>query len=676
MVFVCSESNDLWGVLKNAGCVYPRFENLPAALQKAEKDSCLLVLADDYPAPRHVIDREFLEEAKVKSLRVYIEYPSALSGVETGEPRLTEWERIVTTSDFFSPAIGRDEILALHGCWLLPVQSKKCHLAAARVAGYRKAIYGIPEEIFPILFHHEEYPDVLVAASKLSNFVTGRYAPKETWRKIWERLLGWLLRTEGPPRLDWQMTVRPAFTAEEDVPRDVEEKAYKRVIGWFINHTLYSPAFSAGRWKGVIEGFESGIDYAGRQRPKTWPRSECISETGMLFACNWMLNKNPESKNLAGRMLDYILSSPDFLQNDPEKPVYGLINWYERGPAFYGAGQGRIIISALGASVFMKESRWDEAILRCLLANLRLTGPLGFQMQRFDYPSTFRELGWRYFRDEYKIINFQPHFQGFLWAANLWAYALTGCRSFFDRTANAIRMTMEAYPDKWQWTNGITQEMSRMLLPLAWLIRVDDKPEYREWLNRIFAGLYADMQPCGAIPERLGSIEMGRYPPPSSNEKYGTSEASLIQENGDPCCDLLYSMEYAFIGLHEAYYSTGDIRMKEAGDRMADFFCRIQVRSEAHPYLDGAWMRGFDYKLWEYWGSSADTDWGAWCVETGWTNVWIGITLALRKCGRSLFDTSQAERLRKKFPALLEEMSRGGDFSRGKDTAETEKLKG
>ena len=77
------------------------------------------------------------------------------------------------------------------------------------------------------------------------------------------------------------------------------------------------------------------------------------------------------------------------------------------------------------------------------------------------------------------------------------------------------------------------------------------------------------------------------------------------------------------LGLHEAAAATGEARLHEAATRLARFLCRIQARSEAHPWLDGAWMRSFDYDRWEYWGSSADAGWGAWSVEAGWTNAWI-----------------------------------------------------
>ena len=55
--------------------------------------------------------------------------------------------------------------------------------------------------------------------------------------------------------------------------------------------------------------------------------------------------------------------------------------------------------------------------------------------------------------------------------------------------------------------------------------------------------------------------------------------------------------------------------------KLAEFFVRIQVRSEAHPELDGGWFRCFDYQKWDYWGANADEGWGAWSIEVGWTQA-------------------------------------------------------
>ena len=195
-----------------------------------------------------------------------------------------------------------------------------------------------------------------------------------------------------------------------------------------------------------------------------------------------------------------------------------------------------------------------------------------------------------------------------------------------------------------------------MLLPLAFLVRLEDCTEHRVWLQRIADYLLAQMTSCGAIREQLGPLENGQYAPPQSNQEYGTTEASLIQVNGDPACDLLYTTNFALLGLHEAAIASGDAKIQKAENLLADFLCRIQLRSKAHPYLDGCWMRSFDYELWEYWGSSADAGWGAWSVEAGWTNTWIASVLAMRQLGESLYNLETSARLKAKLPVLLREM--------------------
>jgi len=40
--------------------------------------------------------------------------------------------------------------------------------------------------------------------------------------------------------------------------------------------------------------------------------------------------------------------------------------------------------------------------------------------------------------------------------------------------------------------------------------------------------------------------------------------------------------------------ATSDASLKAAEDQLSDYLCRIQVRSEKIPYLDGAWFRADD----------------------------------------------------------------------------------
>jgi hypothetical protein len=194
---------------------------------------------------------------------------------------------------------------------------------------------------------------------------------------------------------------------------------------------------------------------------------------------------------------------------------------------------------------------------------------------------------------------------------------------------------MEAYPDRWEWVLHSSQiERARALLPLAWLVRVEDTPEHRDWLHKVASDLLKYQDESGAICESLGGVPCAV----ASNKDYGIGEMSLLQKDGDTVSDMLYTCNFALIGLHEAAEATGNQFYKNAEDKLAEFLCRIQIRSEAHPELDGAWYRGFDFRRWDYWASNADWEWGAWCTESGWGTPWIASTLALRQMDTSLWE--------------------------------------
>lgn len=310
---------------------------------------------------------------------------------------------------------------------------------------------------------------------------------------------------------------------------------------------------------------------------------------------------------------------------------------------YYGDDNARGMMGMMAAAAAINTDRWDERLALGLLANLRMSGRRGFQPDRID-EAPLEKAGWRaYFEGD--TVSISPHFQSYIWACDLWAYARSGFPLFLERAKAAVRTTIEAYPDHWQWTNGIQQERSRMLLPLAWLVRVEDTPEHREWLRHMAREVMKGQDTCGAIREELGPGTSG-YAPPATNEAYGTSEASLIQANGDPVSDLLYTTNFAFLGLHEAAAATGEPLFLGMEDQLAAFLCRIQVRSERHPELDGAWFRAFDFRRWDYWASSADAGWGAWSIETGWTQSWITAVLAMRQLKTSLWDITESSRIR------------------------------
>jgi len=682
VILCCRADNDLFRVMKDNGIRCMRYDTPTGTIEKAPVNAGVLILADRYPDEPTPINPSLLDKAATKRLRLYVEYPQKLPGIELGEPRSTQWERAVVSSDFFGPALQRLRILCIHDCRFMPAETINPHLVFARVAGYDSAIFGLPEQRFPILFEHPA-GSLLVATTKLSQFVTGRYGPTDAWQSIWHSILCWLCPQTTWPTLAWKSTVYPTYGRHAELPSDVERAALRRGIDWYLRAGQLidcsqlrqiegsidqdarcvpaQPDAAIGDGTcGLLEGLCSKIDYQGRQPVRFVRRDDCICESAMTFAFGRAVGHGSSDSGVSANLLDFIYYKSPIAQgprNDPQSPSYGLLGWTTHLPSlnvYYGDGGARSMLGTMAAAALLKSKRWDERLLRCLLANFRTAGQYGFRGNRLDEKG-LQKHGWRYFHDR-EIVNLDPHYECYLWACYLWAYHQTGYEPFLDRATTAIRITMEAYPERWRWVNSFSLERARMLLPLAWLVRVEDTPEHRAWLKRMATDLLAAQVACGAIRDEVGDPKMGRHRPPESNEQYGTNESTLLQENGDPVCDLLYTCNFAFLGLHEAAAATRDPFYKEAEDKLAEFLCRVQVRSEKHPELDGAWYRAFDYKKWDYWASNSDFGWGAWCVETGWSQSWITSVLAMREMKTSFWDLTVDSKIAEHFDPLRDVM--------------------
>ena len=176
---------------------------------------------------------------------------------------------------------------------------------------------------------------------------------------------------------------------------------------------------------------------------------------------------------------------------------------------------------------------------------------------------------------------------------------------------STLSVTPQALPDRslcamageWEWNESLTNEQARFLLPLAWLVRVQDTAEHRGWLDRLVTDLLVSQDRLsGAIKQEFGTgKEAGRCGPcaPASNAAYGSGEGPIMHDGTEPLSDALYTLSFAIAGLREAYGATGIERYAAAETRLAEFLVRTQVVSAKHPELSGAWFRAFDFERWE-----------------------------------------------------------------------------
>lgn len=680
----CTSQNDLFKILNNQEKLNVILYDSPQdAVDNALNGSAVLLLADDYPQKQLSLSDNLFKEIHKKQLCVYIEYPDYLPDLQPGQPVTTSLKRAVVNSSFFGEFLDSLQILSINGLNYVPFEVESAHIVAARVAGFDHALFGLPEETSPLLFELPGYR-VLVSTTKLSQFVTGRYAPQEQWGNIWNHILSYLTPGTEIQNLNWEPVFGPSYGREERLPENYQKESIKRGIDWFYNarmlvHESYDDTIEMMiqngnerlTWdasipigdgsNGVLEFVASTIDEKGSQPIGIIKRGDCNSESAMAFASTGTLMNEEKYHRVAENLLDFYLINSKAIRNeygDPKHPAFGLIPWgisnYAWYKASYGDDNARFLLSALTTASFTGTDRWNETFMRSLLALLRTTGTNGFRGNRIDLEA-FEKNGWEHYYNR-DIINIKPHFEAYAWACMLWAYNKTKDPIFLERTEKAIQIAMKNYPDGWKWTNGLAQEKARMILPLAWLLRIKDTPENRQMLYNVMEDLIALQHKTGAIREEIGDLTMGVYPPPRNNEDYGTNEASLIARNGDQVCDLLYTTNFAFLGLHEAYYATKDPEIKAATDRLAEFLCRIQVASEEHPEIDGGWMRAFDFGRYEHWGSNADHGWGAWAIESGWTQSWIISILALREMDTSIWDLTENLKVDQHFIRLKDEM--------------------
>jgi len=653
----CPPSNDLYGILRSQHNLKIVGYNSPILAAKgAGKGEAVLIVANDYPLKRVDLTAEFFALIKSKSLRVYLEYPCWLPGLQVGEPVKSAVDRAVINSSFFNGRPDSLSILVVNGLKYVPVTVKSAYMVAARVAGFDHALFGLPEKTSPLLFELPGY-SVLVSTTGLSRPVRGRFAPQAEWGMVWKRILTYLLPEAKIKDITWTPVVRPFYAKSEKLLPGYQKKAVKSGIEWYGNAKMIVDNGNQGSYEAIM----SVIDENGSQPIGTVKRGDCIGETAMAFASAGAVLSKENYTDISTNLLNYYLIHSTAAQNewaDSTNGAYGLIPWGITSYAWYRANYGddnaREMMGIMVSSALNRTNQWDTILMRCLLAQLRTTGISGFRGDRIDLPE-FTRNGWEYYFNR-DIINLAPHFEAYLWACFLWAYDKTKYPLFLEKAEKAIDITMKNYPDGWSWTNGLAQEKARMILPLAWLVRVDDTPEHRAYLKRVAGDLLKLQDSTGAIREELGDLKMGRYPPPQSNEAYGTNEASLIGENGDRVSDLLYTTNFAFLGLHEAAFATGDKEIKAAEDKLAQFLCRIQVYSPTHPELHGGWFRSFDFGRYEHWGCNADLSWGAWCIESGWTQGWITTVLALREMNTSVWDLTRESQVAVGFEKMRRQM--------------------
>jgi hypothetical protein len=435
---------------------------------------------------------------------------------------------------------------------------------------------------------------------------------------------------------------------------------------------------------GIFEGLTSDIDIHGKQPQSNGVRCDCVTESSASFAVRSVLSGEDDAvdRRVATNLLNYGHIHSGYHQSwalgagqpDPYTSVhtaasrpwivsgdaFGLMSWTTSDHAyqeFFSDDDARGLLGAVATAGLLKSERWHSTIATAVLGNLRATSKSGFAPGSAPFssmvePTTYDPgQGWRKIYDSVGSPNFSPHYESYIWAVYLWAYSRSGFTPLLERAQAGLTTMMENYPSKWVPTaNGIAMQRARIILPLAFLVRVNDTALHRSWLTTVIDGFdglkHCEGDWCAYREELSHPGWGGATGVPTSNAAYGTGEAPLNQENSDPVSDFLYTSNFALLGLHEAAAALQNATVSDQADRLANFIVRLQAKSTERPELDGAFMRAFDYVKWENWASDGDIGWGAWSVESGWTQSWITMTLGMRVLNTSLWELGSADNLK------------------------------
>ena len=682
-IYVFAEhGNDLCEQLKNEGYKLVSYPTAEEVVKNAPVGAGVLILASGYPQTTNYLTEEMMKTISSKKLRCYAEFVSSAGNDSlSGEPVELNLERVVVASGELGNLLTPYTLMGLNSSFVLPVKNRESLLVTAKVVGFDRAEFGLDDTpVNPLLFMYSD--QLMIATSKLSGFATGRFLPEPLWKELFEYITGWVTASKDKPVFkEWLTYVRPMYGENDILPPNARRQSIEKGIEWFFNGRFFlsdetkpvQQKYDVGRIPygpgipenskngdgslGVLEGHASIIKYNGEQDYRYWMRNDAQGQVALtMMLAGKYLNK-PSYINIAENlMINAFDTHLDGLRSDENSPMYRLMQSILSVPGeHYSDGNSRALLGYIVANEQIQNKEINRKIIENILAIYRTSSRQGFRGSDPIWDKELLKNGWEYYYNR-DYINPHPHFESCIWALYLWLYDKTGYTPLLDKARSGITLTMEAYPDKWRWTNGIQQERARMVFPLAWLMRVEPTEQHKKWLNRVVDDVLKYQVECGAIQEQIGDPSLSYCGVFKSNNDYGRFETPLIYRNGDPVADMLYTTNFFFFHLNEAVPLTGNPAHQKALERMEDFLIRIQVSSDKFKDIDGAWFRAFNYKDWGYWADNSDDGWGAWCTLTGWINNMFVLTQILLDTNTNYWDMTKNSNIGEDMDEIVKKM--------------------
>jgi len=570
---------DSFCVLGNGG---PELDGRLRKKLEAEADKGKRIFLEGIGSFRSVYSRPPAETTRSRLVFIEPESCNGIPGLITGD--LLDDECNVTMTPWFSVddmvplLVYKEQVIAHTHTDMPPSEILK---------NSRPGMFRLGNHILMAMFH-------------LRNFSRARFAPRGNWEKLIRYIAGFLTGTE-PEKIP-EPVVRYGTTADlsdPDVWEDNRKQAIEDGIHW-LEHYLVDE----GRG-GILEGLRHNILPDGKQLPANAVRADCCGEAAGAFAMYGNLTGHRRYCELADNIRGFIYDTYIVRQH----PFYGMMRWSsEAWDVCYPDDTARAVTPSLLCALFLNDDRHFSDVCSSLDFLLGITCRDGLTPARADKWSLDAEKLENIRLTEHGLPS--AHYTARHLAAMLLAYSKCGKAEYLETARKGLETLMSLYPDL-RREQSETEEMCRLILPLAVLYDVTSEEKHKKFLYRVTADLEKHRHPFGGYCEWDTGYQ-------ASCSRESTGECSLLTENGDPVTDSLYSMNWLPLGFAYAYHATGDPYFYDLWKNAVTFYLRTQIRS-ADSMLNSAWCRAFDMDLEEAYGCPHDVGWAANCCETGWT---------------------------------------------------------
>lgn len=442
--------------------------------------------------------------------------------------------------------------------------------------------------------------NTLISTFRMCNFRRARLAPHKSYEaiitQIVRHLTGEETQVEFPP---------PVCTFDNNARVDKAEDVDNAVLRG-VNWIKRSGVLVDGGRGGVKEGFSHHINAKnGCQLRTDLVRNDCSSEIAGALLFNAIIQNDFESYKIYSRISDFCF---DYLQVK-DGSHKGMLRWSEQAwETCYQDDAARVLLPSLMEENFFGGCKHIKSAYDALDYLAKTTGTDGLRKNRTDICKLSLE--------KMEQISSLPsgnacaHYNAYYHAALLLAYRAAGAKEYLKIAQKGLEAIMTVYPDTIRETSE-TEEMCRLIFPLAVLFEITGNDKHKEWLYRVTNDLQKHRHESGGYME----WDTG-YKAACSRREAG--ECALLAQNGDPVADLLYSVNWLPLGYSYAYFATGDVFFYDLWKSTARFLLSCQIQSD-DLFSDGAWARAFDMERREIYGVPHDVGWSPCCIESGWT---------------------------------------------------------